>query len=183
MKILLINKFFYKKGGADVYFLNLGRLLEQAGHEVAYFSMRHPNNLKTEWSKYFVSRVDFTERQGWTRELGKAGRFFYSFEAKRNLKKLLQDFEPDVVHLHNIYHQLSSSVLDVLKNHSARKVMTLHDYKLICPNYKLFTQGALCERCYRKKYYKAVLHKCLQNSALASLLAAVEMYWTKSRQI
>lgn len=166
-----------------MYFLNLGQLLEDAGHEVAYFSMHHPRNLKTKWNKYFVSQVGFTKREGLARELAKAGRFFYSFEAKRNLKKLLHDFEPDVVHVHNVYHQLSSSVLDVLKKHPARKVMTLHDYKLICPNYKLFTQGALCERCYKRKYFQAVSHRCLQNSTPASLLAAAEMYWTKSRQI
>ena len=183
MKILFINKFFYRRGGAEAYFLDLAKFLESQGHEVAYFSMHHKRNPESKWSKYFVSEVDYTRRQGLVSEFKKAGRFMYSYEAKRKLKKLLNDFKPDLVHLHNVYHQLTSSILDELRDYPAPKVMTLHDYKLICPNYKLYTQGKVCERCFKHKYYEAVFHKCLQDSYAASGLAALEMYWTKSRQI
>lgn len=183
MKILLVNKFFYRKGGADAYFLDLGKMLEQAGHEVAYFSMHHPKNNESRWQKYFVKEVDYTVRDWPLGEFVKAGKFIYSFEAKIKIRKLLTDFKPDLVHLNNIYHQLSTSILYELKKYPAPKIMTLHDFKLICPNYKLFTQGEICERCYKHKYYQAILHKCLQDSVASSVLAAVEMYWAKAGQI
>lgn len=183
MKILLINKFFYRRGGAETYFFDLANLLKSGGHEVAYFCMKHSENYKTEWSKYFVSGVDLTERQGLVKDAITAGRFIYNIEAKKKLKQLLKEFKPDVIHLHNIYHQLSSSVLDVLKSYDAPKVMTLHDYKLICPNYSLFTKGRVCERCFRHKYYQAAVNQCLQDSYAASALAALEMSYTKARQI
>lgn len=183
MKILLINKYFFQKRGAETYLFDQAELLKSRGHEVAYFAMHHPSNEPTEWSKYFVSEVDLQSRQGPLKDLATAGRFIYNLEAGNKLKKLLKDFKPDVVHLHNIYHQLSSSVLDALADYPAPKIMTLHDYKLICPNYSLFTEGAVCERCYRHKYYQAVCHKCLQDSYPASALAAVEMSLTKARQI
>jgi len=183
MKILLINKFFYRRGGAETYFFDLAKLLESRGHEVAYFCMRHNENFETEWSKYFVSEVDLTKRQGAVKDAVTAARFIYNIEAKKKLKKLLREFKPDIIHLHNIYHQLSSSVLDVLKGYGAPKVMTLHDYKLICPNYSLFTKGEVCERCFRHKYHQAVINRCVQDSYSASALAALEMSYTKARQI
>lgn len=183
MRILLINKFFYRRGGAETYFFDLAKLLEAHGHEVAFFSMKHKNNQDSGWSKYFVSEVDLTERKGMMRDIETAGRFIYNIEAKTKLRKLLAEFKPDVIHLNNIYHQLSSSVLDVLADYDAPKVMTLHDYKLICPNYSLYTKGEVCERCYRHKYYQAVANKCLQDSYSASTLAALEMSYTKARQI
>ena len=182
MRILLINKFFYPHGGADVYFLNLGRLLQGAGHQVAYFSQHHHGESTNQWRPYFVDEVDFSGARA-SGGLAKALRFCYSFEAKKKLRQLLRDFQPEVIHLHNIYHHLTSAVLDVLKKYPAPKVMTLHDFKLICPNYKLFTQGEICERCFPRHYGQAVIHRCVQDSRTASLVAALEMSWTKARQI
>jgi len=183
MKILLINKYFYRRAGAEKYFFDLAQLLESHGHEVAFFAMHHPKNEKTKWSKYFVKEVDLTARRGFMEDFETASNFVYSTEAKENLSKLLKEFKPDIVHMHNIYHQLSTSILDVLKKIAAPKVMTLHDYKLICPNYSLFTEGRVCERCWRHRYYQAIIHKCLQDSYAASALAAYEMYIVKARQI
>lgn len=59
MKILLANKFYYRRGGDCVCTLNLEKLLRQHGHEVAVFAMQHPDNLQTPWSKYFPSEVKF----------------------------------------------------------------------------------------------------------------------------
>lgn len=55
MRILLVNKYFYRKGGAETYFFALAEGLKALGHEVAFFSMQHPNNEPSYWSKYFVS--------------------------------------------------------------------------------------------------------------------------------
>ena len=175
MKILLVNKFHYLRGGAEKYYLELGRLLESAGHEVAFFSMRHPKNLPTPWEKYFVSRISFNEAT-WRDKLLAPFRICYSFEARRKFSKLLDDFRPDLIHIHNIYHQISPSILPPAKKRGIPIVMHLHDYKLFCPNYQLFTKNQVCYRCLGGKYYNCSKYRCFKNSAAKSLLATFEMY-------
>ncbi len=182
MKILQINKFFYIKGGSDTYFFSLSDLLSQNGHEVAFFSMKDPKNRSSSFSEYFVDNIDFSKREG-LKEFKKAAHSFYSLEAKRKLEKLIKKYRPDIAHLHNIAHHLSPSILSVLKKHNIPIVQTLHDYQLICPNYKLYTEGEVCERCKKYKYFETVIHKCLQDAYLPSAFEALEMYFHKSLQI
>lgn len=59
MRILLVNKYFYRKGGAETYFFALAEGLKALGHEVAFFSMKHPNNEPSRWNTYFVSEKDY----------------------------------------------------------------------------------------------------------------------------
>jgi glycosyltransferase involved in cell wall biosynthesis len=175
MKILQVNKYYYPRGGADRYFLDLSAALEKAGHEVAVFAMQHPKNTATPWSRYFVSRVSFNEGS-LKNKLKIPGRVLYSREAKRKFTQLIKDFQPNIIHIHNIYHQLSPSILDAAACFKIPVVMHLHDYKLICPNHALFTEGAYCERCRPRRYSQCLKHRCVKNSLSASALAALEMY-------
>ncbi|MBN2884936.1 glycosyltransferase [Patescibacteria group bacterium] len=175
MKILQVNKFHYPRGGADRYYLDLSESLSKAGHELAFFAMHHPKNLKTKWSKYFVSRVSFNE-DIWKYAWKIPGRLLYSLEAKRKFSALLKDFQPDVIHCHNIYHQLSPSILHAAKKAKIPVIMHLHDYSLVCPNHSLFTHGEVCQQCQPGKYWPCVKRKCVKNSRTASFLAATELY-------
>jgi len=175
MKILQVNKFNYPKGGADKYFLDLSTALEQVGHQVAVFSMADKNNLPSAWSNYFVSNFDFNNLN-FLKKLLAPERIIYSLEAKRKFEKLIEDFRPDIIHIHNIYHQISPSILDVARRYKIPVIMHLHDYKLICPNYQLFTGGRPCEACRPDKYYQCIKKRCFKNSLSQSLLAALEMY-------
>jgi len=175
MKILQVNKYHYPRGGADRYYLDLGARLEAAGHELAYFAMKHPKNLPSPWSKYFVSRVSYNE-QAWRYALKIPGRTIYSLEAKKKFSRLLKEFQPDVVHIHNIYHQLSPSILDAAAKFKIPVIMHVHDYKLVCPNHALFIDNKICEKCLMKNYSPAVKNRCVKNSLIASSLAALEMY-------
>jgi len=176
MRILQVNKFFYLRGGAERHFLELIKLLEAKGNEVIPFAMKDERNLPSKYSKYFPSQVDLDNPKYSLRSLRSAGRLIYSCEAKQQIGKLIKDTQPNIAHLHNIYHQLSPSILGAIKKKKLPIVMTLNDYKLICPNYRLFTEGAPCERCRRHKYYEATIHRCLKNSFGASALATAEMY-------
>ena len=176
MKILQVNKFHYPRGGADRYYLDLADSLSKAGHELAFFAMQHPKNLETSWSKYFVSRVSFNENV-WKYAWKIPGRTLYSLEAKRKFLALLNDFKPDVIHCHNIYHQLSPSILAVARKYRIPVVMHLHDYKLVCPNYQLFVDNQICYRCRPHKYCQAIKHRCFHGSWLKSALVALEMWW------
>ena len=176
MKILQVNQYYYPRGGADKYFLDLSAALEKAGHSVAVFAMNHPKNLDSKYKQYFVSRISYN-KSSLKDKLKTPGRVLYSLETKRKFTKLLNDFQPDIIHVHNIYHHLSPSLLDAAKKTGIPVVMHRHDYKLICPNHMLFTKGHYCEKCLLNKYYNCVKNKCVKNSLPGSLLASLEMYF------
>lgn len=176
MKILEINKYFYIKRGAEKHFFDVVDLLG-ANNEVAVFSMKHRNNLSSKWEKYFLSTVGFTQEYSWKQKIKGSFRDLYSIEAKKKINRLLDDFKPDVVHIHNIYHQLSPMILFEIKKRNIPIVMTVHDYKLVNPNYNLFHNGKFYDRCLNGKYYQCFFDKCFKNSYLQSFLAMLEMYW------
>jgi glycosyltransferase involved in cell wall biosynthesis len=180
MKILMCNKFHYFVGGTERYLFDLSGVLNKLGHTIIHFSTKDGKNLYSEYSDYFVENSVFSDNF-WLSLLnpGKAINFIYSFPARKSIESLIERFRPDVAHLHNIYHHLSSSIVHSLKRNNIPVVMTVHDYKLICPNYSLFTDGKVCNRCKGKNYYNAIIHKCLKNSRLASALACLEMYFCK----
>ncbi|MFA5359349.1 MAG: glycosyltransferase [Patescibacteria group bacterium] len=178
MKIIQINKFYYKKGGSESYVFALSELLEKAGHKVMPFAMADEKNEKTPYDKYFSAPVNLEKFN--FKDIVK---LFYNREAARQLEKLIKAERPDIAHLHNISHQLSSSIIDVLKKYHVPVVQTLHDYKLICPNYKLFSGGRACYKCRGGKYYNCALNKCVKNSFSKSLLASLEAYFCYWRGI
>jgi glycosyltransferase involved in cell wall biosynthesis len=176
LKVLLANKFFYRKGGGEVYLFDVMALLQAHGHQVIPFAMRHELNPASDYDSFFVDRVTFDEQHSWRGDIRKALNILYSLEAKRKIDALLDLTRPDVAHVHNIYHQISPSILPVLKRRGLPVVMTVHDLKLLCPNYKMRTHGAICERCKPRRFYQAVIHRCVKDSIMASAVCAVESY-------
>ncbi|MFH1171540.1 MAG: glycosyltransferase family 4 protein [bacterium] len=175
MRILLINKFFFPKGGADRHFFALKELLERQGHDVSVFAMAHPKNLPSPYGRFFVSQVNFERVQfGW-QGLRAAGRMLWSFEARKKLEQLIAEAKPEIAHLHNIYHQISPSILPVLKKHGIPIVQTLHDYKLISPNYNLYAHGGVCTHGLGGGWYECAMHRCIKQSFAASLMESLEM--------
>lgn len=175
MKILQVNKFNYIRGGAEKYFIEISKELEKIGHQVALFSMHHPKNNSSIWDKYFISRISFNEAKLRDRIIA-PGRILYSLEARKRFNKLVKEFKPDIIHIHNIYHQISPSILSVAKKYNIPVIMHLHDYKLVCPNYQLFVDDKICYRCRGGKYYNCLKHKCFKKSFWQSFLATIEMY-------
>jgi len=139
MRILLANKFYYRRGGDCIYMLNLEQLLKAHGHEVAVFAMDYPDNLETPWQRYFPSNM--SKLKAFTRPFGDG-------ETKRKFKQMIDDFKPDVVHLNNIHTQLSPIIADIAHKKGIRVVWTLHDYKLLCPRYDCMRNGQNCELCF-----------------------------------
>lgn len=175
MNILLVNNHHKHNGGAESYYLNLGRLLLSKGHQVAYFSMKDRNNIKTKWNKYFVSNVD-PNRNGFIEIFKKIPRIFYSVEAKNKVSVLLDKFKPDLVHINNIYYHISPSIVYEIKRRGIPIVQTVHDYQIISPNVIMFHNGKICETTKGQKYYKAIFHKCVGNSYIGSLLSVISLY-------
>lgn len=176
MRILQVNKFYYRRGGAETYLFDLMKLLADQGHEIVPFAMKHPENEENGFESFFIDEVDYNATSPWYSRIHQAGRMIYSFHAANRMKALLNIAEPSIAHVHNIYHQVSPSILDVLGRREIPVVMTLHDYKLACPNYKMRTKGEVCERCVPRNFYRAAQYRCVKDSLLASIACATELY-------
>ncbi|MDR0797079.1 MAG: glycosyltransferase [Tannerella sp.] len=181
-KILLVNKFYYNRGGDCVAMLNTEQLLKAKGHEVAVFSMKYARNIPSEWEDYFPDEVNFSARD-LSGIIKAASRLFSPKDVAIQFKSLLNVFRPDIVHLHNIHSYLSPIVASIAHQKGIRVVWTMHDYKLICPAYSCLNNGLVCERCFKNKH-RVFIHKCMKNSYPASLLGWMEaVYWNKKKLI
>ena len=179
-KVLLVNKFYYNRGGDCTAMLSTEQLLKAKGHEVAVFSMKYNKNLPSVWERYFPDEIDFSAKT-LSGKIRSASRLFKPKDVASKFNLLLNDFKPDVIHLHNIHSYLSPVVAEIAHQKGIRVVWTMHDYKLICPAYSCLNNGVACERCFTKK--SAVLvKKCIKNSPLASLLGWMEaIYWNRKK--
>lgn len=175
MRVVAANKFYFAKGGAEVYLFTLKRILEEHGHEVVPFAMLDERNEPSEYSRYFVSHEDF-EAGGPLSSARAAARVIYSLEARRKVEALVDAVGPDIAHLHNIAHQLSPSIIDGLRSRGVPVVQTLHDYKLICPSYLMLSDGRPCDRCAGGRYYNAVRRRCLKDSLAKSVTVCLEAF-------
>ena len=177
MRILHVNKFLYRRGGAEAYMEDLAELQVAAGHRVAFFGMAHPDNSHLEFAEHFPSHIEMDPApEGLLDRVGGMARMVYSSSARRGMDAVLERFRPDVVHLHNIYHQLSPSVLRPLAGRGVPAVMTLHDYKLACPTYQFLDHGNLCQACLGGHFRHAVSRRCKGGSLAASVAVAAESY-------
>jgi len=156
--------------------LGVSDLLRAYGHYVGHFSMQHPENLPCEQADYFVRQIDYTAPQGVLAQVRLGAHTIYSIEASRKIGALLDAEAYDLVHLHNHYHQISSSVIPAIKRREIPIVWTLHDYKIACPSLLMLTHDGVCERCKGHRYYQAVLHRCTKGLVSASAVTAVEAY-------
>lgn len=174
MRILLSNKFYYRRGGDCIYMLNLEQLLKAHGHEVAVFAMDYPENENTSWKKYFPQNM--SKLMAFTRPFG-------SREVRNKFGKLLDDFRPDVVHLNNIHTQLSPVIAELAHGRGIRTVWTLHDYKLLCPRYDCLRNGKeICKLCFNGDKTPCKTYRCMKGSRLASEIGYREaMTWNRKR--
>lgn len=174
MKIVQANKYHFVKGGAERYYLDLSEGLSEQGHLVIPFAMRHDRNEPTPYDRYFVPEVDYHSDMSLGQKIQAAMDSIYSRTTKAKMTELIEAEAPQLVHMHNIYHQLSPSMIHACAEAKVPMVQTLHDYKMICPGYLLMTGGKICERCIGKNYFNAIKHKCLMNSVTASAVGYLE---------
>ena len=171
MKILLINNFHYPKGGSETVYFNTARLLERAGHEVCYFSVRRSENVDTSFSKYFIAdNTKLSKAQGLLR-------YFYNSEAAQKLEELIQAEKPDIAHAHLMWGYIAPSIFKVLEKYCVPLVHTAHDYRMVCPAYLFTSGGQICEECQGRHFYKCAIKRCSKGNLLMSTVMAAEMYY------
>lgn len=181
MKILIVNKFLYPKGGAETYVLKLGEMLRSRGHEVQYFGLQNAKNTAGNGLGAYVSDIDFSA--GILKNLHAPFRILYNAEARRKIRTVLEDFRPDVVHFNNIqFHLTPSVILEAEKyrretGNTLRIVYTAHDYQLVCPSHGFFRGNLeICEKCLDGNYAHCLRGRCVKNSYMKSALAMLDAY-------
>lgn len=174
MRVVMANKYWYLKGGAERYVFDLAAMLQERGHQVVPFAMKGAKNLPTPWTKHFVSEVQTARVTfGW-QGLRTAARMLYSFEARKKFAALVEEVHPDVLHVHNIYHQMSPSFLPIARENGIPAVLTAHDYSLISPNYNLFHHGRIDEPKAAGDFSGMVGRRAVKDSVLATALTVFE---------
>lgn len=174
MKVLVVNKFFFLKGGAETVFFQERELLLKQGIAVIDFSMQHTDNLSSIYQHLFVSNVDYYDNAGVFSSFKTAVRFVHNQEACDRFTAIIEQEKPDIVHFHNIYHQITPSVIKIAKEAGCKTVLTAHDTKIACPSYTMYRDGQVCELCLQGSVLNVVRHRCQQGSLLRSSLLAIE---------
>lgn len=185
MRILMINKFLYPNGGSETYIFKLGEYLQEQGHEVQYFGMEHKGRCVGNRVDAYTSDMDF---HGGSKlaKLTYPLKTIYSKEARTQIRKVLDDFKPDVCHLNNFNYQLTPSmILEIVKwrkqiGRTCKIVFTAHDYQLVCPNHMLNNPNTHqnCEKCLGGKYLNCTKGKCIHGSMVKSFIGTLEAeFW------
>lgn len=173
-RLLAINNYFYRRGGAESVFLDHIDLFTAAGWDVVPFAMQHPANLPSPWSGHFVSEIEYGRASGPLTKAKQAAKIVFSLEARRNIRALIEQARPSVAHAHNVYHHISPSIFSALKAEGVPLVMTAHDLKVACPAYKMLSRGSVCERCRGGRIHNVLLRRCVKDSAAVSGLVLME---------
>ena len=179
MKILLINRYNFIDGGADRVFFNTCTLLKKHGNEVFTFSSTNEKNFFSDYSNYFVESIDY-RNISFFKKLNQGRNYLYNKNASRKLNRLIIDLKPDVAHLHLFYGILSPSILKTLKKNHIPIVITIHDYRLLCPaNAMLDRYSNVCEKCKNGNYLNCTFRKCSGGNFFYSFIITIEAYIRK----
>lgn len=186
MKILMINKFLYPNGGSETYILKLGNYLRSQGHEVQYFGMEHSKRCVGNRINAYTETMDFHNGSKFSKLMYPI-KTIYSAEARKKIRLVLDDFEPDICHLNNFNYQLTPSViLEIVKwknqtGHKCKIVFTAHDYQLVCPNHMCNNPNTHenCEKCLSGHFLECMKGKCIHGSRTKSFVGMLEAYFWK----
>ena len=183
MKVLLVNKFHYRKGGSETYYFTLAEALQKKGHQVIFFAMQDEKNLPCEQAEYFVSNKSVTG--GIKSKLNMVLHIAYSKEAYKKMKALLEAEKPDLVVLNLVHKQITLSIIDAIREYDAKLPIfwTMHDLIAVCPSYVMLDgKGKICEKCLGGSFAPCVQNNCIKGSKLMSMLSKYEADYIRKRK-
>lgn len=170
MHVLQVNNNHRVFGGTDTVYLNTGKLLEAAGHQVSYFAARSELDEPCEDSHFFCEGLD-------TKSAGPkdALKFLHNSAAQsamHNMLSIKSDIE--IAHLHIYYGRLTPAILSPIKSHGIPLVQTLHEYKTVCPTYMMERSGNVCDLCITGTSLNCIKYRCKEGSIAKSTLIWME---------
>ncbi len=178
MKVLLVNKFHYMKGGSETYYFALSEMLTAYGHEVIHFSMSDDKNSYSPTSQYFVKNIDMNTKSKREKIKIMFGSI-YSKDAYNKMNELLNKEKPDIVHLGLVHRHLTYSIVKAIREHNIPIVQSVHDMVFVCPSYMMLSKGKVCEKCVNHSKFNCIKNKCVKNSLTKSIFAVAESRYIK----
>ncbi|HMF77543.1 MAG TPA: glycosyltransferase family 4 protein [Bryobacteraceae bacterium] len=178
MKVVVANNYYYLRGGCERVMFNDIQAMSAHGIDIVPFSAADSENVPTPYSSYFVPGADIRA----TSLLGRVEAAADAIHCGRTAEafdKMLADTKPDVIHCHNIYGRLSTSILAVAKKRNIPTVLTVHDYKVVCPAYVALKNGKPCSDCIDGGYYRCAINRCHKGQLGASVVYSIEAYWAR----
>ncbi len=156
MRVLTVHNYVGDRvaGGEGGVFEAESRLLAEHGHEVLAWSRTNAEAMNAS----MAGKIRAAWRAPW------------STEAYREIRERIDGFQPDIIHIHNIFLMLSPSVFRAARDAGVPTVATLHNYRLLSPCSQLLRKGRICERCLNRNPWRIMLYRCYNNSVLASFL-------------
>jgi glycosyltransferase involved in cell wall biosynthesis len=177
-RICLLNNHLYLRGGAERVLFEEAELLRQNGHEVLFFGCRGPADLVTEHARYYPPTVPIDGLRG-LEKWSHSPKVVYNRAHGRAFRRFLGETKPQLIHAHNIYGALTSAVLDTAKDAGIPVLLTVHDYKLVCPSYLALDHGRVCKACTGGRFHHCLLKRCHKSNLAASAVYTAEAYLTK----
>lgn len=165
MKICIVHNAYGIFTGEEAAVYGIIDLLKQQGHDVITFIR----------SSTEIPNMRFGKIKTFCRGI-------YSFSSKKAVRRLLAEYKPDIVHVHNVFPLISPSVLSECRKAGVPVVMTVHNYRLICPNGLFMTSGQVCKNCCGGREYWCVFRNCEKN-LFKSLGYALRNYVARKRRM
>lgn len=178
MKVLVANNYYYLRGGCERVMFNDIEALTASGIDVVPFSAADPANVATDYSSFFTPGADIRA----TNPVRRGEAAVDAIHCRRTadaFAAILNSTQPDVIHCHNIYGRLSTSILGIAKEHGIPAVLTVHDYKVVCPSYLMLKKGKPCSACIDGGYYRCAVNRCHKGQLAASVVYAIEAYYAR----
>ena len=177
MNLCYLNNYLSMRGGSERVMFEEADIMRRRGHTVSFFSRRGPKDVEHTHSDYYLPNIVLEELRGWAKAR-RAFEIIYNPGMGRAFRRFLQVVQPDLLHAHNIYGGLTTAVLDVAKEAGLPVVLSVHDYKLVCPSYRAMARNEVCTACAGGRFYHCVLKRCHKNSLIASAVYTAETYFT-----
>jgi glycosyltransferase involved in cell wall biosynthesis len=151
LKILFIHNRYKQYGGEDVAVELETSILIRRGHDVKTI--------------FFDNKAI----DGFFSKIGAAFGSVYNFSSAKQVSVSIEQFKPDIIHIHNLFFIASPSILYAASKKNIPVVLTLHNYRLICANALLMREGEICELCVNKKFpFSGIKYRCYRNSSAES---------------
>ena len=154
MRVIIAHNYYGSESpsGENIAFEDEVKLLRSRGHLVETFTRSNDQILNQGFSGKIVGGMST----------------LWSFSAIRELRKMVNQFRPDIFHAHNTFPLISNAVFCTSKIRCAR-VLTLHNYRIFCAAGAPLRDKQICTECLDKEsVFPALKHSCYRQSLIAT---------------
>ncbi|WP_298820231.1 glycosyltransferase family 4 protein [uncultured Chloroflexus sp.] len=152
---MILHTYYQSPGGEDLVVATETSLLQRKGHQVASltFHNRRLDSMAV-WRQTTVT--------------------LWNAQAYHEVRKLAFEVKPDIIHIHNTFPLASPAAVHAARAAQVPVVMTLHNYRLLCPVSLFFRDGRVWEACLGKAVpWPGVLHGCWRGRLPSAVVAAM----------